>query len=630
MGRRKDGAQRTVDTRSNTSKASAERLELPAGEALWPRLLKAADIHEFASSWLALQASMLPPLRASVLILGEPDEGPFSPVGVYPAPTPISADLSIAAEAALTDRKGVLRDRQPSDHDDGAQCVALPLIIDERLHGVVAVELASPFREPLADIGRRLQWGAAWIENQVRRGSFLPNRQLVEILDLVALTMEAPRLELALQSLANELTRVLDADWAACGLVAPSSLVEVKALSHGVALSTRAELVRAFAAAMQECTDQREIIAVPEHSPRALVVTRAHDELSERVGVGPLLSVPLARDGQINGVMTIKLGAGRTVTDREREFCRLVGTVLGPLIEFKRRDDRWIGAKVAEVIHDGMQRLVGPGHVGLKLATATAVIAAAILSFATADYRVTAAATLEGSVQRVISAPIQGYIAQAGARAGDRVTQGEVLARLDDRALKVERARWLSEREQRLKEYQRALAESDRARVQVLRAEIEQSQARIDLIEEQLGRIEIRAPFDGIVVRGDLSQMLGAPVQRGDLLFEIAPLDDYRILLRVDERDVSDVAVGQEGTLILSSLPFVRLQLRVTKLTPISIAEEGRNNFRVEAELVDKSPAIRPGMQGYGKISTGQRKLVYIATARLAQWLRMTWWRWWF
>jgi len=35
-------------------------------------------------------------------------------------------------------------------------------------------------------------------------------------------------------------------------------------------------------------------------------------------------------------------------------------------------------------------------------------------------------------------------------------------------------------------------------------------------------------------------------------------------------------------------------------------------------------------MQGYGKVSVGERKLTYIATAHLFQWVRMTWWRWWF
>jgi RND family efflux transporter MFP subunit len=607
--------------------AAPERPEGLGNETLWSRLLKAADIHAFASTWLALQASMLPPLRASVMILGEPDTGPFSPVGVFPAPASISADLSIAAEAALTDRKGVLRDR-PANRDEGARCVALPLIIDDRLHGVVAVELAPPFREPLADIGRRLQWGAAWVETQIRKGSFLPQQQLVEILDLVAMTMEAPRLELALLGLANDLARILRADWVACGLVDPSSLVDVKVMSHGVSLSTRSELANTLAGAMQESADQHEIISVPENPGGTLAVTRAHDVLSELVGAGPIMSVPIAHDGHINGIMTIKLPADRAITDREREFCRLVGTVLGPLVEFKRRDDRWIGAKVADVAREHLARLVGPGHLGFKVASGIIVLAAAILSFASAEYRVTSPATLEGAIQRVVSAPIQGYIAQAEARAGDRVKDGEVIARLDDRSLKVERTRWQSEREQHLNEYQRALAEGDRTRSQVLAAEIEQSQARIDLIEEQLSRTEIRAPFDGIIVRGDLSQMLGAPVQRGDLLFEIAPLDDYRILLRVDERDISEVTVGQEGALILSSLPFLNLSFKVTKLTPISVAEEGRNYFRVEAQLNEKSPAIRPGMQGYGKIDVGRRKLLYIATVRLAQWVRTAWWRW--
>jgi RND family efflux transporter MFP subunit len=231
---------------------------------------------------------------------------------------------------------------------------------------------------------------------------------------------------------------------------------------------------------------------------------------------------------------------------------------------------------------------------------------------------------------RAVTAPIQGYIAQAKARPGDRVAKDELLARLDDRALRVERTRWQSELEQKSKEYQRAIAESERSRVQVLHAEMEQSQARIDLIEEQLARTEIRAPFEGLVVRGDLSQMLGAPVQRGDVLFEVAPLDEYRIQLRVDERDINEVAVGQSGTLILSSLPAMPLGFRVTKLTPLSVAEEGRNNFHVEARLIDDNPAVRPGMQGYGKVSVGERKLTYIATAHLFQWVRMTWWRWWF
>ena len=41
------------------------------------------------------------------------------------------------------------------------------------------------------------------------------------------------------------------------------------------------------------------------------------------------------------------------------------------------------------------------------------------------------------------------------------------------------------------------------------------------LIDAQLSRTRIVAPFDAIVVKGDLSQSLGAPVERGNVLFEL-------------------------------------------------------------------------------------------------------------
>ena len=69
------------------------------------------------------------------------------------------------------------------------------------------------------------------------------------------------------------------------------------------------------------------------------------------------------------------------------------------------------------------------------------------------------------------------------------------------------------------------------------------------------------------------------------MLFEIAPLDAYRIILQVDERDIADVAVGQRGDLVLSGFPTEQLPLTVEKLTPVSTAREGRNYFRVESQL---------------------------------------------
>jgi multidrug efflux pump subunit AcrA (membrane-fusion protein) len=153
--------------------------------------------------------------------------------------------------------------------------------------------------------------------------------------------------------------------------------------------------------------------------------------------------------------------------------------------------------------------------------------------------------------------------------------------------------------------------------------------AQVALLDEQLSRAAITAPFDGIVTSGDFSQSLGTPVERGQVLFEVAPLQGYRVIVQVDERDIGWVAVGQGGELALPSVPGTVFPLTVTRITPISTAKEGRNYFRVEAELKETSERLRPGMEGVGKISAGRARLIWIWTHEVFEWVRLKLWAWW-
>jgi multidrug efflux pump subunit AcrA (membrane-fusion protein) len=150
----------------------------------------------------------------------------------------------------------------------------------------------------------------------------------------------------------------------------------------------------------------------------------------------------------------------------------------------------------------------------------------------------------------------------------------------------------------------------------------------ISLLDEQLVRTKVLAPFEGVVMKGDLSQSLGAPVEKGQVLFEVAPLESYRVIVEVDERDITDVAVGQQGELVLSSMPDDVFTLVIEKITPVSVAKEGRNYFRVEARLENSSERLRPGMEGFGKISIDRRKLIWIWTHELIDWVRLKLWTW--
>jgi RND family efflux transporter MFP subunit len=357
-------------------------------------------------------------------------------------------------------------------------------------------------------------------------------------------------------------------------------------------------------------------------------IARAHQDLSAAHGGGAVCTVPLTDGTAVVGALTLERPAAQPFDAGAVELCEALAAVAGPLLELRRRDDRWLGAKLLDAARAAVARLVGPRHIGLKLATLAALGAAAFLVVGQGTYRVSARTVMEAGVRRAAVAPVSGFIKEAPVRAGDVVAKGQALAVLDDRDLRLERVRLKSQEEQYARQRDQALAARNAAQVQIASAQIAQAQAQIALLDEQIGRARVTAEFDGVVVTGDLSQSLGSPVNRGDVLFEVAPLDAYRVVLQVDERDIADVRVGQAGRLLLAAAPADPIPFRVGKITPVSTAREGRNYFRVEAELERASDRLRPGLEGVGKIDVDQRRLVSIWTRQLTDWARLALWTW--
>lgn len=274
-----------------------------------------------------------------------------------------------------------------------------------------------------------------------------------------------------------------------------------------------------------------------------------------------------------------------------------------------------------------MRRITDTSHPGMKLIGACVVLLLVALSFVEIDHRVGAAAVIEGAIQRAAVAPFDGYIQSAPAKAGDVVQTGQVLAILEDKDLVLERVRWQAEHEVAQRKALEAMAKGDRVELGLASAQADQALAQLNLVLEKLGRVKVVAPFDGIVVRGDLSQQIGSPVELGKVLFEVSPLAAWRVIVKVDERDISHVREGMSGHLILTSLPAESYPLAVSRVTPVATAEDGRNYFRVETSLTGATPALRPNMEGVAKILAGQRSVLWIWTHRLTDWLRVTSWK---
>jgi multidrug resistance efflux pump len=213
-------------------------------------------------------------------------------------------------------------------------------------------------------------------------------------------------------------------------------------------------------------------------------------------------------------------------------------------------------------------------------------------------------------------------------RPGDRVKEGRVVAELSDEDLKLEERKAQSELSQIENSYGTALVKQDRAEVAILGAKLEEARAQLALVQTRLQRTQVVAPFDGIVITGDLTQSLGAPVKKGEALMTLAPEHNFRVILEVDERDIADVKLGKAGSLALSALPGDTFPLEVNRITPVATSGQGRNYFEVEAQMKAKAGELRPGLLGVGKVEAGERSLLWIWTHRISDWLRLTVWSW--
>lgn len=627
----------TVKPEIHESVSHAQVVDLTSRQAYeqaWSQFAQQQTPEQFCGNWLLIQCHTIGGASDGVVVLHKPGATSFAPVAFYPESTRDRSLLAGVTELALKQGRGIVEPRQPpadSDASGPRYQIAYPIRLDGQIHGVIGLEIDWRPEGQLQAAMRALQWGSAWLELMLRRHVDPSESERLRsrlALDLVSTLLEQAGLKESATAFATELAARFGCDRVSLGLL-EGHHVKVLAVSHSPRFEQRANLLRAVERAMEESIDQAETVLYPPQGTGLPVVSRAHEALVRESEAGGAATFPLSHGGRVIGALTLERASGYQFDAPSLVVCEAVASVAGPVVELKRSRETKLPAHAGRSAREFWERLVGAGHSGLKLATAAGIAIALFFSFATGDYRVSANAAIEGSVQRAVTAPINGYVKEARLRAGDPVRQGQIVCRLEDRDLLLERVKLESQRDQYIRQYREAIAKRERAQALIFESQISQSEAQLQLVEEQLGRVEMVAPIDGVIVSGDLSQKLGSPVERGQVLFEIAPLDSYRVVLQVDERDIADIHPGQHGELTVSSIPGERFIFTVARIMPVNTAKEGRNFFRVEGALSDRPGSrLRPRMEGVGKILVDERKLVWIWTHGFTDWLRLWIWNW--
>lgn len=599
--------------------------------ALWAGLAGSGDAQVFTQSWLAIQCRLIPGVVGGLVLLRVERDGNYAPAAVWPDVRRDMRYLTPVAQRALAERRGFTTPRPAGTEAIGGDCVAFPIEAVGILQGVVVLDLSSRPEADLQAALRQLHWGAAGLELLFTRDAVAKvnarRERLQNVLELVAAGAVQDRFAAAAMAVANELATRLRCDRVSIGLFHGRRL-RIDAVSHSAQFKERTNLMRSVAAAMEEAIDQGTTVSFPQVGRGTPAVARAHEALMQGHGTGACLTVPLTADGKAIGAITLERPAQRPFDTETVEICEAVAGLAGPMLNTHRREDQWLVGRAIEQTGELLRKLVGPRHAALKLGAIVLTLLIAFMAIGKGEFRVAATTTLEPLVQQAAVAPFDGYIREAPARAGDVVKQGTVLARLDDRELRLERLKWMAQQEEYSKQFRQAMADRNPAQVQIVTAQLEQARAQAARVADQLERTTVSAPFDGIIVSGDLTQHLGAPIEKGKVLFEVAPLNSYRLVLQVDERDVAYVKPGQRGTLLLGALSQDPLDFTVEQVTPVSDPKDGRNTFRVEAKLDQTSLHLRPGMQGVGKVEIEDARYLWIWTREIVNWLRLAAWRW--
>ena len=142
----------------------------------------------------------------------------------------------------------------------------------------------------------------------------------------------------------------------------------------------------------------------------------------------------------------------------------------------------------------------------------------------------------------------------------------------------------VDEKTRRLEALSAGPAELDRAR---LETQVAQVQSRLSVAQTALANVEIKAPFDGVVL--EVKADPGETLLKGAALFELSDPQALEVSAQVIEEDLPLVSVGQQAVLYFDAVPEAEVAGHVARIIPRRI--EGDRPLYLVTLTLDRTPA---------------------------------------
>lgn len=249
----------------------------------------------------------------------------------------------------------------------------------------------------------------------------------------------------------------------------------------------------------------------------------------------------------------------------------------------------------------------------------------AVVELRDIDFAVNAAGEITPAEQVSVRPEIHGKIELLPVDIGDRVKQGDLLFKLDDKELQQQRASNLTDISRAKLELEKAERDLERARrllsehlisqelfddtktrYELAKVALERSQRDLAIVEERLTKTEVRAPFDCTVLTRPVS--IGQAVSgsggfnSGTEVLTIADLNSMIINAHVNQADVPRLSTGQEVEVSVEAVPGLKVTGVVERIAPQATIKNNIKGYAARIVLKNVDSRVRPGMTANIKI----------------------------
>lgn len=225
--------------------------------------------------------------------------------------------------------------------------------------------------------------------------------------------------------------------------------------------------------------------------------------------------------------------------------------------------------------------------------------------------------TFEPVRQNTIGSDASGKIVALNVEEGDRVSQGQVIAKVDDELLQLQLEQvdvQLEGQKNDDKRYDNLSKDNAVAGVTVEKTKlgVKSTELQKKQIQKQLRSTSLKAPFSGVITKRMID--LGSVVGPGAQLVEITDISSLKLTVSVPERDILKFKNGQE---VQVTADVYGDKVFKGKVTNVGVVGDRAHNFKVQITVSNTQQDLRAGMYGSVRL-TNTKSINALAIPRKA------------